>query len=71
VEAAIDFVEEEIDAREVLATAVPAIQGLRGEIHAHARQGLRGERGRLARSNGISVSLGVASAQNWGFLSQG
>jgi tRNA U34 5-carboxymethylaminomethyl modifying GTPase MnmE/TrmE len=47
VEAAIDFVDEDIDAAEVLASSVPAVRALRRAVAEHARHGLRGERGRL------------------------
>lgn len=45
VEAAIDFVEEDIDDAVVLAAAQPPVAALRAAIASHARQGLRGTRG--------------------------
>lgn len=60
VEAAIDFVDEEIDCARVLAESIPAIEALRGAIASHASHGLRGERGRL----GLRVTL--AGAPNAG-----
>jgi tRNA modification GTPase len=59
-EAAIDFVEEEINSAEILADTIPAVEALRSTIAKHARQGLRGERGRL----GVRVTL--AGAPNAG-----